>query len=256
VPDPLENPVHSALTGPQRAVAEVRGAAARYLPTVAPFAALPLDPTAQDWADLAALVGAGGQVVLAGPERPAPASTVDSAGSVSASTVDSAGSVSAPMVDSARSVVTWEQTMDLPGVQMDGTAFAAEPDPEAVVLTSADVPEMLDLVARTRPGPFKTDTIALGTYLGIRREGALVAMAGERMRVPGHTEISAVCTDESVRGQGLATRLMRAVAVVVRERGDEPFLHAAAGNTGAIRLYEHLGFTVSRKVRFAAYRLA
>ena len=256
MPDPLENPVHSALTGPQRAVAEVRGAAARYLPTVAPFAALPLDPTAQDWADLAALVGAGGQVVLAGPERPAPASTVDSAGSVSASTVDSAGSVSAPMVDSARSVVTWEQTMDLPGVQMDGTAFAAEPDPEAVVLTSADVPEMLDLVARTRPGPFKTDTIALGTYLGIRREGALVAMAGERMRVPGHTEISAVCTDESVRGQGLATRLMRAVAVVVRERGDEPFLHAAAGNTGAIRLYEHLGFTVSRKVRFAAYRLA
>ena len=245
MPDPLENPVHSALTGPQRAVAEVRGAAARYLPTVAPFAALPLDPTAQDWADLAALVGAGGQVVLAGPERPAPASTVDSAGSVSAS-----------MVDSARSVVTWEQTMDLPGVQMDGTAFAAEPDPEAVVLTSADVPEMLDLVARTRPGPFKTDTIALGTYLGIRREGALVAMAGERMRVPGHTEISAVCTDESVRGQGLATRLMRAVAVVVRERGDEPFLHAAAGNTGAIRLYEHLGFTVSRKVRFAAYRLA
>jgi len=245
VPDPLENPVHSALTGPQRAVAEVRGAAARYLLTVAPFAALPLDPTAQDWADLAALVGAGGQVVLAGPERPAPASTVDSA-----------GSVSAPMVDPARSVVTWEQTMDLPGVQMDGTAFAAEPDPEAVVLTSADVPEMLDLVARTRPGPFKTDTIALGTYLGIRREGALVAMAGERMRVPGHTEISAVCTDESVRGQGLATRLMRAVAVVVRERGDEPFLHAAAGNTGAIRLYEHLGFTVSRKVRFAAYRLA
>lgn len=245
MPDPLENPVHSALTGPQRAVAEVRGAAARYLPTVAPFAALPLDPTAQDWADLAALVGPGGQVVLAGPERPAPASTVDSA-----------GSVSAPMVDPARSVVTWEQTMDLPGVQMDGTAFAAEPDPEAVVLTSADVPEMLDLVARTRPGPFKTDTIALGTYLGIRREGALVAMAGERMRVPGHTEISAVCTDESVRGQGLATRLMRAVAVVVRERGDEPFLHAAAGNTGAIRLYEHLGFTVSRKVRFAAYRLA
>jgi ribosomal protein S18 acetylase RimI-like enzyme len=267
VPDPLENPVHSALTGPQRAVAEVRGAAARYLPTVAPFAALPLDPTAQDWADLAALVGPGGQVVLAGPERPAPASTVDPAGSVSASTVDSAGSVSASTVDSAgsvsastvdpaRSVVTWEQTMDLPGVQMDGTAFAAEPDPEAVVLTPADVPEMLDLVARTRPGPFKTDTIALGTYLGIRREGALVAMAGERMRVPGHTEISAVCTDESVRGQGLATRLMRAVAVVVRERGDEPFLHAAAGNTGAIRLYEHLGFTVSRKVRFAAYRLA
>jgi GNAT superfamily N-acetyltransferase len=81
---------------------------------------------------------------------------------------------------------------------------------------------MLDLVARTRPGPFLARTPHLGTYLGIRRGGALVAMAGERMRPPGWTEISAVCTDPAHRGQGLAARLVRAVALVVRERGDPP----------------------------------
>jgi ribosomal protein S18 acetylase RimI-like enzyme len=218
VSDPLENPVAHALTGPQRAVAELRGRVARYQPDVAPFCALPLDPTPRDWADLAALAGPGGSVVLAGPRREPPAG--------------------------------WTTTMDLPGVQMTGDALVAEPDPEAVVLGPADVPEMLDLVARTRPGPFKDRTIALGTYLGVRRGGALVAMAGERMRVPGRTEISAVCTDPAVRGQGLAGRLVKAVAVGIRERGDQPFLHAAASNTGAVRLYEHLGFTLSRELFF------
>jgi len=221
VADPLENPVHSALTGPHRALAETRGRAARYLPDVAPFCALPLEPAPADWADLAALAGPGGQVLLAGPPRAAPEG--------------------------------WQTTMDLPGVQMTGDAFRGEVDPEVARLGPADVPEMLDLVARTRPGPFLQRTIELGAYVGIRREGALVAMAGERMRVPGRTEISAVCTDPALRGQGLAARVMRAVAAGIRERGDEPFLHAAASNTGAIRLYEHLGFTLSRELVFAAH---
>ncbi|GAA4555319.1 GNAT family N-acetyltransferase [Pseudonocardia xishanensis] len=221
--DPLENPVHGALTGPHRALAERRGRAARYLPDVAPFCALPLAPTPADWADLAALAGPGGEVLLAGPARPAPDG--------------------------------WETTMDLPGVQMTGDALRGGTDAEAVRLGPADVPEMLDLVARTRPGPFLQRTVELGTYLGIRRGGALVAMAGERMRVPGRTEISAVCTDPAMRGQGLAARLVRAVAVGIRERGDEPFLHAAAGNTGAIRLYEQLGFVLSRELMFTAHRV-
>ena len=111
---------------------------------------------------------------------------------------------------------------------MDGSGLAVRADPEAVRLGPADVPEMLDLVARTQPGPFLPRTITSGTYLGIRRGGALVAMAGERMRPPGWGEISAVCTDPAHRGQGLAGRLVRAVGAVVRERGDVPFLHAAA----------------------------
>ena len=142
-----------------------------------------------------------------------------------------------------------------PGVQLVGDAVAAKPDAEAVPLGPADVPEILDLVARTKPGPFRARTVELGTYLGIRRGGALVAMAGERLRPPGWTEISAVCTDPAHRGQGLGTRLVHAVAAVIRERGETPFLHAAASNTDAIRLYESLGFRPRRTLDFCAVRL-
>jgi predicted GNAT family acetyltransferase len=114
---------------------------------------------------------------------------------------------------------------------------------------------MLDLVGRTKPGPFLPRTVELGTYLGIRRDGALVAMAGERLHPPGWTEISAICTDEAFRGQGLATRLVHAVAAGIRERGETPFLHASADNTNAIRLYESLGFRLRRSATFLAARV-
>jgi predicted GNAT family acetyltransferase len=74
----------------------------------------------------------------------------------------------------------------------------------------------------------------------------LAATAGERMHPPGYTEVSAVCTDPGYRGQGLASRLMLAVAAGIRERGEIPFLHAAGANVNAIRLYEALGFRVNR----------
>jgi len=112
---------------------------------------------------------------------------------------------------------------------------------------------MLELVARTDPGPFRERTIELGTYLGIRHEGALVAMAGQRLSPPGWTEISAVCTDAAYRGRGLAARLVRAVAAEIHARGRTPFLHAAASNVNAIRLYEKLGFTTRRPIVFAAF---
>jgi predicted GNAT family acetyltransferase len=79
-------------------------------------------------------------------------------------------------------------------------------------------------------------------------------MAGERMRPPGFTEISAVCTDPAYRGQGLAGRLVRAVAAGIRARGDVPFLHAAADNVTGIRLYERLGFALRREILFGALR--
>ena len=97
------------------------------------------------------------------------------------------------------------------------------------MLGAADVPEMLDLVERTQPGPFLARTVELGTYLGIRRDGRLVAMAGERLHPPGFTEISAVCTDAAYRGQGLATRLVRAVAAGIRRRGRDA-VHARRGH--------------------------
>jgi predicted GNAT family acetyltransferase len=111
---------------------------------------------------------------------------------------------------------------------------------------------MRDLVARTRPGPFLPRTIATGTYLGVVEDGALVAMAGERLHPPGYTEISAVCTDAAYRGRGLATRLVLAVAAGIRDRGEVPFLHAAADNVTAIRLYAELGFRLRARPDFVA----
>ena len=133
--------------------------------------------------------------------------------------------------------------------------MVAAPDPEAVVLTVDDVPEMLALVGRTKPGPFLPRTIDMGTYLGIRRHGHLVAMAGERLHPPRWTEISAVCTDPAFRGEGLATRLVRAVAHGIRERGERPLMHAAAANERAIGLYLHLGFRLRRRTTFDAARV-
>jgi ribosomal protein S18 acetylase RimI-like enzyme len=144
--------------------------------------------------------------------------------------------------------------MSVPALQMLAEDLVVAPDPEAVPLGPADVPDMLALVSRTRPGPFLARTIELGDYIGIRRDGLLVAMAGERIRLPGWTEVSAVCTDESVRGRGLASRLVRAVGAAIRGRGDGMLLHVASTNTNAIRLYRTLGFVERREIDFAVVR--
>jgi predicted GNAT family acetyltransferase len=136
----------------------------------------------------------------------------------------------------------WEVVMRFPLLQFVDDGIAAAPDEEAARLGQADVPEMLALAERTKPGPFLRRTIEMGTYLGIRRNGRLVAMAGERLHPPGWTEISGVCTDPGWRGQGLGTRLLLAIAAGIRERGETPFLHVLTSNTNAIRLYESLGF--------------
>ena len=222
---PLDRPAWAALTGPHASFAERRGNVLRYPADVSPFLGMPSSaPTPQDWADAAALVGPGGLIPLAGLSAPQPGG--------------------------------WEQTFRAAGVQLVDDGVDGAPDDEAVRLTSADVPEMLALVERTRPGPFLPRTIELGTYLGLRNgDGALVAMAGERLHPPGWTEISAVCTDPAARGRGLATRLVRALVHGIRARGETAFLHSAADNTTAIGLYESLGFRFRRDVTFAAARV-
>lgn len=213
----LDNPIWAALTGPHRRFAEILGSAARYKAAVSPLTAIADAADPRSWTDLAELVGPGNPFTLAAvPELPE----------------------------------SWTTGQTLQGVQLVATALRDEPDPEAEPLGPGDVPEMMDLVARTRPGPFLPRTIELGAYYGIRREGKLIAMAGERLRLPGWTEVSAVCTDAGHRGQGLAGRLVRHVSAGIRDRGDTPFLHAAAANTGAIRLYESMGFTLRRTTVF------
>jgi len=218
----LDNPVWSSLTGTHAHLARTVGGASRYPSDIAVFAGLSDDTHPGAWADLARIVDPGDEVIGVGVDAVLPAG--------------------------------WEVARSLPGVQLVGTDQWGEPDPEAVGLGPADVPEMLDLVRRTQPGPFLGRTIELGTYLGVRRDGALVAMAGERLRPPGWTEISAVCTDPAYRGHGLATRLTRAVVVGVRERGEIPFLHTKADNTAAIRVYESIGFTLRRTMSFRRLR--
>ncbi|XVU20711.1 GNAT family N-acetyltransferase [Actinoplanes sp. CA-054009] len=213
----LKNPVWAALSGPQACFAEASGDAARYQPEFSPFAALsdPDDPAA--WRDLATLTD---RALLTGPSITPPAG--------------------------------WETTGVTTGAQMAGHGMTGVPDAEAVVLTETDVPEILDLIERAQPGPFGKRTVELGRYLGIRHDGRLIAMAGERFQIPGWTEVSAVCTDPDFRGRGLGARLTMAVAAAILERGDLPFLHVSAENLGAIRLYERLGFQVSHEVVFAA----
>lgn len=113
---------------------------------------------------------------------------------------------------------------------------------DAVDLGDADAPEMQALAAATRPGPFAERTHRLGAFVGVRDNGRLVAMAGERMRMPGYCEVSGVCTDPAFQGRGLAGALMSVVCARIIARGETPFLHSYAHNASAIGLYESLGF--------------
>ena len=221
--DVLDNPVWGALTGAHARFAVTRGRAARYDHEVAPFHALadPGDPAA--WQDLSRLVPVGSTVAIA-----------------------AAGGIVLP---------GWEVAGSVAGVQLVDVALDSFPDEDAVALSEKDVPEILDLIDRTQPGPFRRRTVELGTYLGLRAaDGRLIAMAGERLRPPGWTEISAVCTDPAFRKRGLATRLVRAVAAGIRDRGETPFLHTSAGNVNAIRLYQSIGFELRKRTDFTQYR--
>jgi len=113
---------------------------------------------------------------------------------------------------------------------------------DVVDLTDADASDMFALARLARPGPFESRTHTLGGFVGIREHGRLVAMAGERLRLPGYTEVSGVCTHPEARGRGYATLLSRVVTSRIAGCGDTAFLHVFAANHAAIRLYEKLGF--------------
>lgn len=144
------------------------------------------------------------------------------------------------------------------GVQMlapRGTHFQSAGE-DLAPLGDSDAPEMLALARLTEPGPFLPRTHIMGSFLGIRLEGRLAAMAGERMRFPGYTEVSGVCTHPDFRGRGFARRLSAAVAARIQARGDQAFLHAWKGNHPAISLYETLGFRLRTEVHVAQLRRA
>jgi ribosomal protein S18 acetylase RimI-like enzyme len=115
----------------------------------------------------------------------------------------------------------------------------------------AHVPQMLELTALTRPGPFAQRTIEFGNYFGIFEGDQLVAMGGERLQVPGHTEVSAICTHPDFQGRQLATQILSHISQGILARGENPFLHTKTDNTAALRVYEKLGYRKSRDIFFA-----
>ncbi len=132
----------------------------------------------------------------------------------------------------------------LQGVQLTAPPALDVPDgaEPLLALTEHDAPEMFALARLTEPGPFAPRTHALGRFIGIRIDGRLAAMAGERFRFPGYTEVSAVCTHPDFRGRGFARRLTAAVTAAIHRRGEQAFLQAWKTNTPAITLYQSLGF--------------
>jgi ribosomal protein S18 acetylase RimI-like enzyme len=226
-PDPaqtsvLDNVVWHALRGPLAGFAEpgTDARVVRFDPEIAVFWAVDVVDEAS-WKALAKRAGVGGMIALARHGvPPAPRG--------------------------------WTETFREAVCQLVADALPPAPDCGAIALGPEDAEEMLALAQLTEPGPFLGRTCELGGYLGIRREGRLIAMAGQRFRVPGYREISAVCTHPDVRREGLGTALTLNVAEAIREAGDEAFLHVLESNQNARRLYESLGFKTRRRTEVVA----
>ena len=222
---PLDHPIWTALTTTQRALAEGDGGARRYPTELTPFAAL-ADMSAESFAALGALLAPPD---IAVPFTPEPVTPPDAFKVLLAET----------------------------GEQMVGTsAEAPVRGVDIVTLGVGDVRDMMELTALTKPGPFSARTHELGTFLGIRVDGNLVAMAGERMKPAGYTEITAVCVHPSHRGRGYGQMLLAAVSRQILARGEIPFLHVFTSNELAIALYKRQGMEIRRRLHVTVLQKA
>ncbi len=121
-------------------------------------------------------------------------------------------------------------------------------------LQSADVAQMLELTETTKPGPFYKRTIDFGNYIGIFNNNKLIAMAGERLKVNGYTEVSAICTHPDFLGKGYASFLLSNISEQIIKEGNIPFLHVRKDNSRAIEVYKKLGFQIRADVYFAIFK--
>jgi ribosomal protein S18 acetylase RimI-like enzyme len=217
----LDNPIWNALITDQAGLAVGKGRARRFPAAIGPLSGLQ-EPTAEAYADLAALVPKGDIAVLFLDAK--------------------------PVVPEG-----WRLLREGTLVQMVCREVPAGVGVSDAIVTlgPADHAEMLALATLTEPGPFREGTPTLGGFLGIRVDGQLAAMAGTRLAPKGFVEVSAVCTDPAFRGRGYAKTLVAAVALQIQSAGKVPFLEALASNAGAIRAYEQAGFVMRRQFEFA-----
>lgn len=222
--NPLDRPIWSALTTRQSSFARGTERALAYRPEVEPFAAA-RDYQQQSLESLASLAKPGDFLAfIQADEIPLPPGL--------------------------------EVVFATTGVQMVAMrAIETERSSDIIPLCDGDSEEMLALAELTKPGPFRSATHTLGRFWGIRREGRLVAMAGERFKLPKMTEVSGVCTHPDWRGHGLAAELSKTVAASIQARGETPFLHAFSDNEGAIRLYRNLGFALRSEMVVRGFAL-
>jgi predicted GNAT family acetyltransferase len=214
---PLDHPIWSALTTTQRALADGTGPARRYPVAITPFADI-IDMSAQSFAALGALMSDREIAVLFTPHA-----------------------VDAPSM--------FKVLLAKAGEQMIGTPAASSiRGAEIETLGPTDVPAMMALTELTKPGPFNVRTHELGTFVGIRVDGELVAMAGERMKPGNYTEMTAICVHPSYRGRGYAQAVMAAISRQIVARGEIPFLHVFSDNAGAIALYRRQGMESRRRL--------
>lgn len=217
---PLDNPIWNALTTEHQALAESEGLARRYPSDVSPLAGM-AEYTPAAFADLAKIVA---------PQR-----------TVALFTTKPIAVPSGWHVKLARRIE-----------QMVCTRPADYSPTPMVPLREADVPEMLELTAATKPGPFLPNTIRMGSYFGIRSADGgrkLASMAGERLRLTRFTEVSAVCTSPAFRGRGYSRTLVGSLAAEILRSGRTPFLHVKTENQARL-LYEKIGFQVRCGIAF------
>ncbi|TGN89527.1 GNAT family N-acetyltransferase [Bradyrhizobium yuanmingense] len=214
----LDRPIWSALTTSQKHLAEGGPRALRYPVDMTPFADM-ADMSAASFAALGDLMSGSQVAVLFTPEP-----------------------VEIP--------AGFKVLLAEPGEQLIGSpADTSLRDAEIVRLGATDVPAMMALTELTKPGPFAARTHELGTFLGIRARGELVAMAGERMKPGNFTEMTAVCVHPDHRGRGYAQALLAAISRQIEARGEIPFLHVFSSNTSAIALYQRQGMRIRRRLQ-------
>lgn len=217
----LDRPIWNALNGRHAALAEGNELAKRYRPDVHPFACS-RDESPESLAGLAEVAAAGETLIFL-------------------------------QADEFVLPPGFAATLTAFGVQMVAERHMPEiEDARIERLGGADAADMLELAMLTKPGPFTMKAQALGDFWGIREKGRLIAMAGERLKQDGLSEVSGVCTHPDHRGKGLGRLLTLFVAGKIFARGEQAFLHTFATNAVAIGLYESIGFRLRTRMHVAA----